>query len=975
MESTKASAELESQSSPSVTRLFEARMMPGMRTPSNLSFQAIHAYQSPFFASSRILDSGGSGRGFITAAGETPTMTSAMPALELPRAADAHLPHHPAMITASDADEPDFQDFTAALLTMRKSGARLRARDFGGDDVQRNLFANQEAAASLVPSPGNDSSMRADVIHILNSPATPAMAVKPVAPSGAQAARSQLTDRSSSEDFDVSAVESRGADTSLLHHHHALQPLDSSVLGSGGGRISADATPDSDYQQLMRAADVMKAARGHEVQGGATTPPPPAAPDGDAVQTDTTVTLNSDPLHAYGVLRGTGTGMEQGRGGFGRGRGGFVAGGVRLPARPSAHAHSPSAAGRGRFGGNSPAMSVGDLPNTRGLQVQWPASTADGHGLVPTNLFGRDESDVLAQFRDFVRQVPDSKVEERCKSLLLALRESQGTGYALWVNPRGLFMRVRVMAIVDARSESPRVRINVRDNECVFATFGELFRDQRGLQYKAYSDVPDSERPLSLADEMYKYMQVVDDKARQLDDEAAASSPGVRRGLNTSEGSVDEAGEPPDGGDGGGSEGFGYSQVSNFPGRPVFRPTPKFDSSKIVHFTGLCEVAPREQYQKRAEPWIRRMLMTLKAQNIPMESYVQCALLCVDSTAVAQRYQSEEMKRPDYPANWFYDEAEYPPRPESLRFRHFAQWLIRTFTDDAVTEEQRAKFESLRQKHNQSVFIFNDSFNYERALLNELNMASYLACDLQVAPSMWDISMDPENPWMIVEDARDTLRYIGALTDPLRDSVSSWHTNELVKRQLASTMGGQRAHIPLTQVQEAAIKFERVTRLKSGFPQGPQVGSLGHATRAPLAITNGPRGWNASSRMRVRAPSPPARFRVHNIESEPDEVEEIDADGTDLERLYATMSQEGKVAWTRAQLKSLMDKKLCFKCAKPGHRAPDCPNTAVNPKTFRFSNLVEITSFDEENEDLFYALHEFGDLENQGGTGNGSASR
>jgi hypothetical protein len=127
--------------------------------------------------------------------------------------------------------------------------------------------------------------------------------------------------------------------------------------------------------------------------------------------------------------------------------------------------------------------------------------------------------------------------------------------------------------------------------------------------------------------------------------------------------------------------------------------------------------------------------------------------------------------------------------------------------------------------------------------------------------------------------------------------------------------------------------------------------------------------------VRARAPSPPARLRVHNIESEPDEAEEIDADGTDLERLYATMSQEGKVAWTRAQLKSLMDKKLCFKCAKPGHRSPDCPNTAVNPKTFRFSNLVELTSFDEEDEDLFYALHEFGDLENQGGTGNGSASR
>ena len=74
-----------------------------------------------------------------------------------------------------------------------------------------------------------------------------------------------------------------------------------------------------------------------------------------------------------------------------------------------------------------------------------------------------------------------------------------------------------------------------------------------------------------MAVELYKYMQVVDDKARQLDDAAAASSPGVRRELNTSEGSVDGAGEPPDGGGGGGSEAFGYSQVSNPPGRPVFQ--------------------------------------------------------------------------------------------------------------------------------------------------------------------------------------------------------------------------------------------------------------------------------------------------------------------------------------------------------------------------------------------------------------------
>ncbi len=94
-----------------------------------------------------------------------------------------------------------------------------------------------------------------------------------------------------------------------------------------------------------------------------------------------------------------------------------------------------------------------------------------------------------------------------------------------------------------------------------------------------------------------------------------------------------------------------------------------------------------------------------------------------------------------------------------------------------------------------------------------------------------------------------------------------------------------------------------------------------------------------------------------------------------MERLYATMSQEGKVSWSRSQLKLLMDKNLCFKCDKAGHRAPECRNDAVNPKTFRLTHLTDLTSFDEENDDLFHALLELEDLETRGGAENGSASR
>ena len=165
MDSTRASAELDSPSIPSVTRLFEARLQPGMPPPSPLSFRVLHGYRSPFFASSRILDSGGSGSGFVTAEGATPTRPSGLPAIDLPRTADArtadaHLPAagHPA------EDELEFQDFTAAILTMRQSDARLRAGDFGGDDVQRNLFATPEVAGyRLAHARGNDNLHPEDV--------------------------------------------------------------------------------------------------------------------------------------------------------------------------------------------------------------------------------------------------------------------------------------------------------------------------------------------------------------------------------------------------------------------------------------------------------------------------------------------------------------------------------------------------------------------------------------------------------------------------------------------------------------------------------------------------------------------------------------------------------------------------------------------------------------------------------------------
>ena len=138
------------------------------------------------------------------------------------------------------------------------------------------------------------------------------------------------------------------------------------------------------------------------------------------------MTPRSDPLqlHEYAVS-GQGRGLAPSSGGPSQGI-------------------SPS---RGRGGMNSVS------PRTEGLSVRWPSGTAEGRGLVPTNLFGQDESCVLAQFRAFVRQVPDSEVGKRCASLVAVFRESQKrsesqkVSYALWVNPYGLFSNKNTISL------------------------------------------------------------------------------------------------------------------------------------------------------------------------------------------------------------------------------------------------------------------------------------------------------------------------------------------------------------------------------------------------------------------------------------------------------------------------------------------------------------------------------------------------
>lgn len=138
-------------------------------------------------------------------------------------------------------------------------------------------------------------------------------------------------------------------------------------------------------------------------------------------------------------------------------------------------------------------------------------------------------------------------------------------------------------------------------------------------------------------------------------------------------------------------------------------------------------------------------------------------------------------------------------------------------------------------------------------------------------------------------------------------------------------------------------------------------------------MLSSPSGNSFLQRQRSPPAAAPLRaLRVNALDAQVDEVEEIDEEETQIERLYSTMLKEKKVQWTRAQLKKLMKEDRCFNCAKKDHRAPECKNPPANPRTVRFTNLLEITSFDEEDASLFHALRELNDLEEE--SGNGMAS-
>ena len=399
---------------------------------------------------------------------------------------------------------------------------------------------------------------------------------------------------------------------------------------------------------------------------------------------------------------------------------------------------------------------------------------------------------------------------------------------------------------------------------------------------------------------------------------------------------------------------------------PLQRP---FNTSKINKYIGQNELGPVEQYELRPGSWAAEAYAILRQNGIANEHTVTNALSCVSYT-IRNEYIRTHMTPDDGQGEWhLYDSEDRPPRLESTVFSYFAKWLQKRFTSSTLTVGQlQQQLRNLRQG-SRLIFEHNAEFNRLLDLIHELRL---------VHDTDYSQLFQGETNPMRREFREDRLQYLRSIREDIAGMLYRWVVTKNIERTFdqlpaADTAGMERDVLAsrfkldggceprLLQLQQAAVALE------SELKDAPQhfarsdapAARFTTATRAtdPFRSRRGPSPASRS----LRLPAPP---RIHHLDADDGEVEE-----TELELLYQKLANEGRVSWTRAQIKKLFDENRCFKCTEQGHKAPECKNAAVNPRTHRFShNLVEIVSFNDDEELLFNALLEVE-------AGNGSASR
>jgi len=374
---------------------------------------------------------------------------------------------------------------------------------------------------------------------------------------------------------------------------------------------------------------------------------------------------------------------------------------------------------------------------------------------------------------------------------------------------------------------------------------------------------------------------------------------------------------------------------------------PKLDPRLIKTYVGQNEEGRPEEYQLRPRTWVKEAWSKLISHDVPEQFLVRSGLdFC--SHEIRTRYQNERMK--PYAAGGDWLPWLTPATPSSLVWANFARWLCEVYgKHDTGWWEQVIAFSKMRQGPHQTVREFITEFERQRYLLHDLRTLydDVFEQDCGTNPPIW--------PPPIRESRWDRDLFCAALRpeigQPLlhvsvQTAASKGYSEDAVARYAPDVLSRRRQsgyfEIRLCELQEIAESIEAAVAKHARTRGEPS-----RYVRQPF-----------KEREPLAAPAPgrtPLK-RLMNSHS----VEELDDDNEDrlpqVEHLFQRLQREHKVRWSRAQLKILFDKNLCFNCAQSGHKSPECPNRAVNPSTIKFKHMVEIDSY-EDDDDLYQALH------------------
>ena len=654
---------------------------------------------------------------------------------------------------------------------------------------------------------------------------------------------------------------------------------------------------------------------------------------------------------------------------------------VRLHAPPSRLPVVPARGGRGR--GGSHACRGGRGAGVRSAGYSSAGNSEDDSrpivigSFAPIGAVGPSEWEVLPNLRD-------------------AFFETQKSKSVLYASPAGMYRAVDLVAFLrrevaapeyrDGRGHEYRADIRTADGRILRADLHRIFRFRHAYVGKSHQGeaaiFPSppcvaQEIPGLLLEAQFRACVFPDDGNEREDQEVEAAGAGPashepgqaprrkrvrrRRGRGSS-----SAGGSSDGGSvrGGvadlrtdisepstssGRHSRGQESITG-DSRPASSRLPKVDPKLIKTYVGQNEEGRIEEYQLRPRTWVKEAWSKLVAQDVPEQHRVRLGLqFC--SLEIRNRYENDRMKPYGASGDWL--PWVTPATPSSLVWANFARWLCEVYGKyDTGWWDQVLIFSQMRQGPKQTVREFVTEFERQRHLLHDLRTLydDVYEHDSGSNPVIWPPPIR-ESRWdrdlfcaALRPAIGDTLLTLSVQTASMKsyseDALATYAPDILSRRRQSGYF-----ELRLGELQEIAETIEAALA-KTARARGEQ----SRIVRKPFQEREPREPWAP------HPPPPPRRplRRLLNSHS----VEELDDEEPlpEVEHLYQRLQQEHKVRWTRGQLKVLFDKGLCFKCAKHGHKSPECPNAAVNPSTFRFTNLVEMDAY-EEDDDLYQALY------------------